>query len=269
MTALHEIPLEEYLSSDNPWTARLFGKDPFQQTRDAAQVEREYDQDFYGERLRRFREDPESVRARPLFGGTREITGCFGDRILRMPQAAYVGAKRARFLELLERFGGPGPLCELGAGNGQNHGWLAASQPRPVYGGEYSANAVELAGQLGHDVVGFDFYEPDDYALVRPDSTVFTMHAIEQIPDATCVLDGLRRVRERVRTVIHFEPGWHETRTDLLGRLRNRYLEINDYNRNLLGLLEAAPDVETLHLERDAFGNNPLNPSTIVVWRFA
>lgn len=269
MTTLQEISLSDYLDEDNPWTPRLLGKDPFQQTRDAQQVEREYDQDFYGARLRSYLEDPEAFEPTRAFGQTREITASVGERLFRMPHAAYVGLKRGAFIELLDRFEVEGPLCELGAGNGQNHFWLRAAQPREVYGGEYSKNAVELAGHLGLDISLFDFYEPADYDLIRDGSTVFTMHAIEQIPDAACILEGLRSKRDRIERVIHFEPGYRETRTDLLGRLRNRYLEINDYNRNLLSLLAESPDVEIEHLEEDAFGNNPLNPATIVVWRFS
>jgi hypothetical protein len=266
--AIREITLDEYLDGSNPWTARLLGTESFQKKRDAEQVDREYDRDFYGERLRAFDADPKSFLTWQPYGDDAEIVASMGNAIFRLPHSAYVGIKRGTFLALLDRFEVSGALCELGAGNGQNHLWLRASQPRPVYGGEYSQNAVELARRLGLEIRAFDFYERKDYELIRAHSTVFTFHAIEQIPDARCILDGLKSRRDQIDRVIHFEPLYRPARTDLLGRLRNRYAEINDYNRNLLACLQGDREIEIEHLEEDAFGNNPLNPASVVVWRF-
>ena len=265
---MQEITLGEWLDENNPWTARLMGEDAFQQTRDAEQIDQEYDHDFYGKRLARFHADPDRFERTPLYGETNEIVASVGDRLFRMPHSGFVGIKRNAFLAILDRFEVSGELCELGAGNGQNHVWLQASQNRPVYGGEYSKNAVELAGHLGFDIAHFNFYEPDDYALIRPNSTVFTFHAVEQIPDARCIIAGLKSRRDHVDRVIHLEPLYRPDREGLFGRLRNRYAEINDYNLNLLPCLQEDPDILIEHAEEDAFGNNPLNPASIIVWRF-
>lgn len=266
--SMKEVSLEEWLDASNPWTARLLGEEAFARERNAAQVEQEYDQDFYGKRLRAYLADPAGFERTKLYADPSEIVASVGSRLFRMPYSGFVGIKRGAFLAILERFGVTGELCELGAGNGQNHVWLQASQSRPVYGGEYSKNAVELAEHLGFEISRFDFYEPDDYAIIRPGSTVFTFHAIEQIPDARCIIAGLKSRRQKIARVIHLEPLYRAGRDDALGRLRNRYAEINDYNRNLLACLQDDPDILIEHLEEDAFGNNPLNPASIVVWRF-
>jgi hypothetical protein len=97
---------------------------------------------------------------------------------------------------------------------------------------------------------------------------VLTCHALEQLPDARCVIAALERVRERILRVVHVEPLFRPSRHNLIGMLRNRYAELNDYNRNLLEVVESHPEIEIQKLETDVFGNNPLNPSSVLVWQF-
>lgn len=114
----------------------------------------------------------------------------------------------------------------------------------------------------------FDFYSFDSYRFIRPRSIVFTVQALEQIPDASAFLQGMRSQRHRVDAVLHLEPSFIPEGRDLLGLLRNRYLEINDYNRNLVTLLQQAADVELLEFDRDYFGSPPLNSLHFIAWRF-
>jgi len=52
--------------------------------------------------------------------------------------------------------------------------------------------------------------------------------------------------------------------------LRRRYIEINDYNRNLVTLLQEHETKGTLKIlkeERSLFGNNPLLPISVIAWK--
>lgn len=265
---MKQISLNEYLDDNNPWVDRLLGNEKFQKKRDATQIELEYDQTFYGKRLDGYREYLTKTKREIIYGPKGDTLACVGDNIFIMPQAVYVSLKRSAFLDLLDRFQVSGELCELGAGNGQNILWLKELQARPVYGGEYSKNAVKLAEILGLEISPFNFYARENYNLIRPDTTVFTFHAIEQIPDATCVIEGLKAQKNRIHRIINFEPLYDHSRKDILGSLRNRYKEINDYNRNLFQCLENDPEIVIEYLERDFLGNNPLNPASILVWKF-
>jgi hypothetical protein len=51
--------------------------------------------------------------------------------------------------------------------------------------------------------------------------------------------------------------------------MRRRYLEINDYNRNLFGELQRRPGIRVLRLEKDVIGWNPFNSLGMVHWEFA
>lgn len=57
-------------------------------------------------------------------------------------------------------------------------------------------------------------------------------------------------------------------RTNLLGLLRNKYIEMNDYNRNLWTILESRNDIEIIEFDQDVIGINPLNSSNLIVWKF-
>ena len=161
---------------------------------------------------------------------------------------------------------GSGPVCILGCGFGESTTRLITS--RLKYGGELTESGVACCRDLGLDVTRFNYYETPDYGLIRPGSTILSVHSLEQIPDSRPFLDGMRSVRDRVEFVIHLEPTWLAERKGVVGYLRNRYIEVNDYNRNLYTVLLEAEDVEIVAFEPDVFGQAPLNSASLIVWRF-
>ena len=74
--------------------------------------------------------------------------------------------------------------------------------------------------------------------------------------------------RKDANYVVHFEPTVVNERTSLLGLLRNKYMELNDYNRNLIYVLKERTDIEILELKTDIFGLVPLNTTNLIVWKF-
>lgn len=262
--SLRPLDLNEYLSASNPWTARLLDCVPFRQERTLELVEREYNQDFYGRMLEKYRHRPEDLRRDVLNGSNLILDFCLRDEIFSGPLSSFNFIKRTYVQTLVGHYAGQAPLCELGAGYGTNFFWMN----RPIYGGEFCDNALQLASILGFEVHKFNFYEPETYRFIRNGSCIFTSHAIEQIPDARVVVDHLKRVRERIVCCIQLEPLYREERKNLLGLLRNKYTRINDYNTNLLQVLSSDPLIEILFLETDIFGRNPLNPSSAIVWSF-
>ena len=64
--------------------------------------------------------------------------------------------------------------------------------------------------------------------------------------------------------LLGLSPSFHP-----LGLLRKRYVEVNDYNRNLVGLLrgrQAAGAVRLLEERPAAFGTNALLPASVLAW---
>lgn len=170
-------------------------------------------------------------------------------------------------------------IVELGCGYGYNLWKLSRHFPSKVYlGGDYSQNAALVAKLLFSRepniiVRQFNLYDYR-YDLLEGfqdnDRVVlFTSHAIEQLPSASLVFDVLASYRECVDTVFHFEPCYELHDETLLGLLRRRYAEVNDYNRDLFSVLRSRSDIRIVQVEADAFGLNPLNPTSIIQWEFA
>lgn len=262
------ISINDYLNKDNPWTARLLGMTDFQKKRDVQQVENEYNLDKYAKLLEFDLKTIEEYKAKEFEqAGLDPIDGqmiiSLEDQIFKTD----VTNARQMYYNLIkstiQKYGSKN-TCELGCGYGYNLSYLGDN----VYGGEYSRNAVSLAQKLGLDVHEFNYYNESDYSFIRPNSTVFTAHSIEQIPDASIIIASLEKQKDKIKYIIHFEPTIIEDRTSLLGLLRNKYLELNDYNRNLMTILNNRTDIEILEMETDIFGLVPLNTANLIVWRF-
>jgi hypothetical protein len=260
--------INEYLNSENQWARRLLGLSDFQKKRDVQQVENEYNLDKYAKLLKLDLASMEEYKATEfeqagLHPVTGEMTISFGDSLFKasVPEARniYYGIIKSA----LNKYPSSN-ICELGCGYGYNLSFLGQN----AYGGEYSKNAVDLGKKLGFDVTEFNYYHPEDYSFIKTDTTIFTTHSIEQIPDATVIIESLAKHKEKINFVVHFEPTVIPERDSLLGMMRNKYMELNDYNRNLITLLKSRNDIEILELNTDVFGLVPLNSTNMIAWKF-
>jgi hypothetical protein len=170
--------------------------------------------------------------------------------------------------------GGVGTIVELGCGWGYNLWRISERSPGPhLVGGEFSPRAVELgrslsSGRENFRIEPFDFYE-SGYSIfdhVRGPAVVFTSHAVEQVADAERVIDSLMQRSHLIDCVYHFEPLPELYGDSLLGLMRRRYAELNDYNRNLLSTLRARTDIRLEVVGENVLGLNPLHPISIVRW---
>jgi len=152
-------------------------------------------------------------------------------------------------------------FCELGCGPGYLLYYLKEIG-KIVYGGELIPDAIKVAKKFDLDVSKFDFYELSDYEIIKNNSVIFTAQAIEQLPDATPFLSGLRLQKDKISSVVNFEP----LITD--NTHQNEYLKKNDYNTNLFELLNSADDVEILSRSDSVLGIHPLNVVSKLHWKF-
>jgi len=263
------ITLNEYLSSNNKWTNRLLGRNNFQKERNAELVKETYNQDIWKKQLDDFNANPSEFIKKISTPSDKEWVISLREELFCTPLFVYESIRYSYIMRFIEKYGHKSKrICELGCGFGRNLFKLNKVLSKELYGGDYSENAVELGNKLGLDIRFFDYYKDDSYSIIKDNSTVITVHSLEQIPDATTFISSMRKIKSKVDAVIHIEPIYNENRTSLLGVMRNRYAEINDYNRNLLDLLNDAKDIEVIHKELDLLGINPLNPSSVIVWRF-
>lgn len=263
----------DYLSINNPWTKRLLGLEPFSKIRNLEQIEAEYNQDKYARLLPFDFADVEHYRSQENqldeFDEQAEVFVSFQEELFTVQLSLLAAINRSLIFDTVKKYQ-PSHLCELGCGYGYNLSYLKSLSDK-VWGGEYSENAVTIGKRSGLDVRTFNYYNLHDYELILGGcdrTVVLTVHSVEQLPSAQCFLDGISTQKDLVDLVIQFEPSLLPERASLIGMLRNRYIELNDYNRDLLEILRNRDDVEILEYQPDLIGFNPLNPTNLIVWRF-
>lgn len=269
----------------SPWPERLLGLKPWAQRQKTAQeITREYEHETYGPLL-------EKVRAagRPL--SVEDVDNLWlpdsGDwlcvdhgEFCAMPPREY----RRKYLDVvgasLERWLPAAALVELGCGYGSVLLRMAhrpALRRLPLIGGEYTASGVELARLLADwegtplTVSRCDIATPEITDLNIPRGALFfTSFATPYVP----ILSGAFVnwfCQQKARAVVHVEPVYeHCDETTLLGLMRRRYVEVNDYNRNLVTLLreqEHEGRIKILDEQRAVLGGNALLPASVVVWQ--
>lgn len=269
------------------WPARLLGLLPSSICRRTIEkVDREYDKHKYARCLAFCRDrglegvTPEDVRMFEIGRPSNEtICVSVGNNLFTMQLGDAVSHQNSLLIEAMRlAIEAASVVVELGCGYGYNLWKLHQTFPNKAFvGGEYSANAIRLAENLFRrypniTVRQFNFYDEQYDALREADPhgpiVVFTCHAIEQMPSVSHVLDVLGYYREKVQTLFLFEPVYELYGDSLLGLLRRRYTEMNDYNRDLYSQLKRRPNIRIVHIEADGFGRNPLNPTSIIQWEF-
>lgn len=275
------IPLES-LPQWSPWPARLLQLNEWTQPiRTVQKVDKEYDKEEYF-RCLQFKKErknatPDEVRSYE-FRLPRDLCVSQKNKLFVLPSEKVLAADNSMLLETLTPFMNEVEyVVELGCGYGYNLWTLRNHFPEKNFlGGDYSPNAVTLAGLLyaEHSNIGieqFNYYD-DTYALLErcpPNgkTLLYTRHSIEQLPSAKKLFETLTQYFDRLSMVVHMEVALENYGDDLLDLMRKRYVAVNDYNRDLVGLVRSRPDIELLRNDSDEFGFNALNPSSVIVWR--
>jgi len=168
-------------------------------------------------------------------------------------------------------------LVELGCGWGRNLLFaFKMNLCKNAIGGDFSKDGLNLGNSLKKqfelpiNFFHFDYYSPSTEFLYKlKDTIVFTHNSIEQIsylPEKSI----LALIKSQPRVVIHLEPIFeHQNENTLLSCIWKRYIEINDYNRNLLTVLKRFEKQGLLKIideKPHALGLNAFNPCSFIVW---
>lgn len=276
-----KIPLNE-LPSWSPWPARIVGLEHWSvPNRNLDKIKAEYNDDKYRMLLDWVEKQEGPVSFADAERALMQMLKLSPDKqvCISRRQELFVTTVKEAFRNQFDALrsqldlaiNGCQSLVELGCGAGFNLWYLRQAFSHLEFsGGDFSLNAVAIARRLGQNVVQFNFCDAGTYSLIersREPVAILTSHALEQLPSAAPFLENLTRYRQRIRTVINFEPVRELHAKNLLGLLRFRYTEINDYNRDLLSVLRSAA-VEIDRVDYDVIGVNPLNPTSAIQWHF-
>jgi hypothetical protein len=166
-------------------------------------------------------------------------------------------------------------LVELGAGYGSMLFRLAPRQmfaSLPIYAAEFTPSGRELlkllAPSIGQTVrVGncdLGAMTIEDIGI-PPNALIFTSFAVHYVPQLSHkFVSFLSRLQPRA--VVHCEPCYELYDTDSLhGLMCRRYVELNDYSRNLLSVIERAKGIST-RVQKNVMGSNPFLPFSVIEW---
>lgn len=250
--------------------------------RDIEKIDAQYDKDIYAKLLKYLKKHPNinhsDIRKRELKKKDNE-TVCFSSKnklyLASMEEWMRFNDK-ILFDALVEPTRQVKYVVELGCGYGNNFSVLRKYIPDMVWvGGEYSKNAIEIASRLFNgcedvSVVPFNWYDDRWEILEKLEekAVIFTRHSIEELPRARTVLKNLAKYKDKISEVIHLEPVYElMNQNSVLGFMRRKYIRKNDYNTDLLNSLYLM-GVEILQIDVDVIGQNPLNPTSLVKWKF-
>jgi hypothetical protein len=268
----------------SPWPSRIMGLSGWKvPVRNLDKIASEYDQDKYRKLLEWVEKQTGEISLAQAQHGLIDMGGLTPEKQICMSrcQELFLCTVEETFGEHFRElaahvspaFTGCRSVVELGSGAGFNLWYLKPEFPTLEFAGaDFSGNAVKVAQRFHQNVVQFNFYEQDSYSFLEglPEPiAVFTCHALEQLPTAAPFVVHLGRYRKRIKAVVNFEPvtELHSQET-MLGLLRTRYTEMNDYNRDLLSAVRLTPGLEIDRVEYDVIGVNPLNPSSVLAWHF-
>jgi hypothetical protein len=280
---LTEIDIND-LPKLTEWPARLLGLAAFKNVlRDRAKIDSEYSKDKWQKCFGWFeasggKMDAADLRRKYYDLNSAKLRAGVVDGKIVEANNAHIMEKYDSILvnAMAETVKGCSTIVELGCGFGHILWMLREAFPGKTYrGGDYADSAVSLAQNLYRDtpeisVQKFDF-DADSYDIIEKAKgpvVVLTSQALEQIPTSAGVVETLSKYKNKIARVFHLEPSYALYDNSLLGLMRRRYIEMNDYNRDLVSTLQTRKDIDVLRLEADSIGWNPFNSLAFVEWRF-
>jgi hypothetical protein len=267
------------------WPHRLLNLEPWETRKKvAAELMREYENEKWGPIWERVRAAGTRITVdlvrEWLFKGQPDVICWDGGDLVK---SALLDASEKQFKLMRNALAELLPasaLVELGAGYGQIILNLATDEQvaaPSLMAAEYTASGVDLLRYLAESqktdiTVGFcDFAGPVITEMKFPEKALyFTSNATLCIPKYDIGFIN-EIIKWNPATVVHFEPFYeHCDDSTLLGALQKRYIEVNDYNRNLLCVLkdaEARGLIDIIKEQPQVFGINPFLSFSIVAWR--
>jgi len=268
------------LPTYNPWVKRLLGLEEINpRAKTEAEIKREFEVEKWGGLLKWINDNnttPGIGEVDELYiKGNTEVMAYYNNEFVvstyKEIQDKYVDLVFKSISKYL-----PAPaIVELGSGYGSTLFNLAKKylpEDQLLIGLEYSSTGVEVMNKVGnYEGLNFRTGHCNFFNLnlrevaIPPGAVFFTSYATMYVPMlgnsfVGAILDGKPKI------VIHFEPVLEHCGEDLFGLLRRKYILFNDYNRNLLGVLEDNDKVAVENVQPALIGPNALLPASLISW---
>jgi hypothetical protein len=266
------------------WPARLLGHEPWDpKEKTAEEIEREFGREKWGMLLEKFKQNPGSRLEDVDKWATGDVTNTIAsvdEHIVEMSPEESHDAYIAFIAAALEPRLPASALVELGCGYGSAILGLArkaAFQDMPYFAADVTDTGPELAGLISAaegiklSTGRADLKANPVTGLAIPEGAlIYTAYAAQYVEPLTDeFVAGL--IALKPATVVHIEPVYEHCNPEtLLGLLRQRYIQVNGYNRNLSTILhhhERQGSLEIIQESVPGFGPNPLLAASVIAWK--
>lgn len=279
---LQPISLDD-LAKYSDWPKRLLSLDTFDvRVKTEKEVRREFEDERWGSLLPQVKalRTPALEDVERLYAGADDISPCYdAGRFFLASWRDKLDAHLQLYAKVLApHVRGASCLVELGAGFGSKLLGLAtraAFADLPLAAGEYTRTGQELISLIATAMkktvtVGYcDFRTLKLTGMSIPsDAVIFTSYAAHYVPKlSTDFVAFLSQFKPRA--VVHFEPCYeHYPENSLHGLMCRRYVELNDYTRNLASVIEfgRSRDGIAVRTTKNVLGSNPFLPISVIEW---
>jgi hypothetical protein len=267
------------------WPHRILGLSEFKKKKKTkSEILREFDIDKWGDLLKKISSSNLQLSLKEvenlMYNESDHSICLINNRLVKMsPYDAFKEQYRIT-LETISSFMPATSLCELGAGYGQiilNLAKESIFANTKIIAAEYTMSGVKLLQHISEsekiDIVsGYcDLGSPKITKINIPkNGIIFTSYAAHYINannikwvEAICLLNP--------SIVIHFEPIYqHYNKESLLGAMQCRYMELNDYNCDLLLVLKHAENNGLIEIVKElplVTASNPFMPISVIAWK--
>lgn len=271
------------LAKYSAWPKRLLGLEPFDvRQKSEREVLREFQDERWGALLAHVKglDRPTLFDVEEVVSGPAADAPCYLDGSFYLAnQKQMLAAHLDLYAEVLEPLvHGASCLVELGAGFGSKLLGLSLRERFsniPLAAGEYTESGCAmislLAGKLNKrvDVGRCDFRNLTVGGFeIAEGALIFTSFAAHYVPELPMGFIGFLR-GFKPKAVVHFEPCYeYFDERSVHGLMCRRYMELNDYTRNLATVVEAGRrgDGISVDVRRNVLGSNPFLPLSIIKW---
>jgi len=245
------------LARFSPWPARLLGVNPYSEKhKTSREIIREFEHEKWGPLLKRVLlekgkvsiEKADKMFLKKIPDGLTSI----GDELYLLSKVDFNNIFLSFIESTLKKLLPASALVELGCGYGRvilRLRKLKEFSSMQFKAAEYTPSGIKLINELAKrqrlDIeTGYcDFSSAKITNIsVPPNAIIFTCSAVHYVPKLkNNFVSAIASFKPK--TVVHFEPCYeHCDNKTLLGLMRRRYIEVNDYNKNLVSLLHKQQD---------------------------
>lgn len=272
------------IASFSSWPARLLGLETFPiKYKSPSEVKREFGDEKWGGLLEMFSRIPNftlaDVEAKEK--NLKEIIPCFDRKLgFYLAETNESDITVLKYMkETLSRYSnGASCLVELGAGYGAkifNLSNTLSLGRLDLIALEYTNSGCDLINLIGKktskdikvshcDFNTFDFGE----VQIPENAIIFTSYAIHYVPKLRN--DFVRFLCNfKPKVVVHFEPCYeYFDLTSIHGLMCRRYMELNDYTKNIASSIEAGCKELNINIriQKNVHGTNPFLPFSVIEW---